>query len=95
MKLNRIVNEGICRGQPFVKKDDQIESPYVNIVGQKMSFDCVVYVMKWLKIIELKNIKKGKYDWQNWTQAEVDHFRVEYASRILFDEMNQERDRVI
>ncbi|RYR15880.1 hypothetical protein Ahy_B04g072816 [Arachis hypogaea] len=27
--------------------------------------------------------------------AEVDHFRVEYASLILFDEMNQLRDRAI
>ncbi|KAL4397287.1 hypothetical protein AHAS_Ahas01G0176800 [Arachis hypogaea] len=29
------------------------------------------------------------------TQAEVDHFRVEYASLILFDEMNRLRDRAI
>ncbi|RYR38118.1 hypothetical protein Ahy_A09g043073 [Arachis hypogaea] len=58
-------------------------------------FDWAVYVMKWLEIIEPKNIKKGKYDWENWTQAEVDHFRVEYALRILFDEMNQLRDRAI
>ncbi|RYR46823.1 hypothetical protein Ahy_A07g032663 [Arachis hypogaea] len=27
--------------------------------------------------------------------VEVDHFRVEYASLILFDEMNQLRDRAI
>ncbi|RYR65551.1 hypothetical protein Ahy_A03g011483 [Arachis hypogaea] len=72
MKLNRFVdyNEGICRGQPLVKKNDQIEPPYVDIVEQKMSFDCEVY-------------------------AEVDHFRVEYVSRILFHEMNQDRDRAI
>ncbi|KAL4381754.1 hypothetical protein AHAS_Ahas04G0165100 [Arachis hypogaea] len=51
--------------------------------------------MKWLEIIESQNIKKGKYNWENLTQAEVDHFRVEYASRILFHEMNQDRDTTI
>ncbi|RYR66700.1 hypothetical protein Ahy_A03g012763 [Arachis hypogaea] len=57
-------------GKPLIKKDDQIEPSYVDIAGQKMSFDCAVY-------------------------AEVDHFRVEYASRILFHEMNQDKDRAI
>ncbi|RYR33231.1 hypothetical protein Ahy_A10g047789 [Arachis hypogaea] len=28
-------------------------------------------------------------------EADVDHFRVEYASRILFHEMNQDRDTTI
>ncbi|KAL4288026.1 hypothetical protein AHAS_Ahas19G0245000 [Arachis hypogaea] len=51
--------------------------------------------MKWLEIIEPENIKKEKYDWENWTHVEVDHFRVEYALRILFNEMNQLRDRAI
>ncbi|KAL4293096.1 hypothetical protein AHAS_Ahas18G0093900 [Arachis hypogaea] len=51
--------------------------------------------MKWLEILEPENIKNGKYDWENWTQVEVDHYRVEYALRILFHEMNQERDRAI
>ncbi|RYR33390.1 hypothetical protein Ahy_A10g047974 [Arachis hypogaea] len=64
-------------------------------VGGNLSFDCAVYIMKWLEILELKNIKKDKYDWENWTRVEVDHFRVEYASHILFHEMNQDRDRAI
>ncbi|RYR31764.1 hypothetical protein Ahy_B01g056663 [Arachis hypogaea] len=45
-------------------------------------FDCAIYVMKWLEVLELENIKKEKYDWENWTQ-------------ILFHEMNQDRDRAI
>ncbi|RYR66862.1 hypothetical protein Ahy_A03g012986 [Arachis hypogaea] len=49
--------------------------------------------MKWLEIIQPKNIKRLKYDWDNWTQ--VDHFRVEYASRILFYEMNQDKAKAI
>ncbi|QHO43363.1 uncharacterized protein DS421_5g162170 [Arachis hypogaea] len=51
--------------------------------------------MKWLEIIEPQNINKGKYEWDNWTQAEVDHFRVEFASRILFHDMNRDRDAAI
>ncbi|XP_015946355.1 uncharacterized protein LOC107471406 [Arachis duranensis] len=58
-------------------------------------FDCAIYVMKCLEIIEPENIKRGRYDWDNWTQAEVDHFRVEYASQILFDEINSDRDIAI
>ncbi|QHO45981.1 uncharacterized protein DS421_6g183410 [Arachis hypogaea] len=42
-----------------------------------------------------KNVKREKYEWDNWTQEEVDHFRVEYASQILFHEMNQDRAEVI
>ncbi|RYR26283.1 hypothetical protein Ahy_B02g060499 [Arachis hypogaea] len=59
------------------------------------SYDCAVYVMKWMELIEPENIKKGKYQWNNWPQEEVDHYRVEYASRILFSEMNTQRDRAI
>ncbi|RYQ88522.1 hypothetical protein Ahy_B09g095660 isoform B [Arachis hypogaea] len=51
--------------------------------------------MKWMELIEPENIKKRKYEWDNWPQEEVDHYRVEYASRILFSEMNKERYRAI
>ncbi|QHO28396.1 uncharacterized protein DS421_7g216300 [Arachis hypogaea] len=84
-------------GKPLEKgeKEKEIKSPYVKISGQKTSYDCAIYVMKWLELIEPENIKKGKYEWDNWTQEEVDHYRVEYASRILFSEMNTQRDRAI
>ncbi|RYR56953.1 hypothetical protein Ahy_A05g022692 [Arachis hypogaea] len=82
-------------GAPFKRKDREIEPPYIDISGQKTPYDCVVYVMKWLEIIEPQNINKGKYEWDNWTQAEVDHFRVEFASRILFHDMNRDRDAAI
>ncbi|QHO08942.1 uncharacterized protein DS421_14g477010 [Arachis hypogaea] len=58
-------------------------------------YDCAFYVMKWLELIEPDNIKRAKYEWDNWPQEEVDHYRVEYASRILFSEMNKERDQAI
>ncbi|RYR03637.1 hypothetical protein Ahy_B06g082722 [Arachis hypogaea] len=84
-------------GEPLKKgeKEKEIKSSYVKISGQKSSYDCAIYVMKWMELIEPENIKKGKYEWDNWPQEEVDHYRVEYASRILFSEMNKERDRAI
>ncbi|XP_057760744.1 uncharacterized protein LOC130981139 [Arachis stenosperma] len=84
-------------GKPLEKgeKEKEIKASYVKISGQKISYDCAIYVMKWLELIEPENIKKWKYEWDNWPQEEVDHYRVEYASRILFNEMNKQRDRAI
>ncbi|RYQ94453.1 hypothetical protein Ahy_B08g089361 [Arachis hypogaea] len=84
-------------GAPLKKKENELEikAIYVNISGQKSSYDCAIYVMKWLELIEPENIKRAKYEWDNWPQDEVDHYRVEYASRILFSEMNKERDQTI
>ncbi|RYR63262.1 hypothetical protein Ahy_A04g021061 [Arachis hypogaea] len=84
-------------GKPLEKgeKEKEIKAAYVKISGQKTSYDCAIYVMKWLELIEPENIKKGKYEWDNWTQEEVDHYRVEYASRILFSEINRQRDHAI
>ncbi|XP_020967556.1 uncharacterized protein LOC110266854 [Arachis ipaensis] len=84
-------------GAPLKKKENELEikATYVNISGQKSSYDCAIYVIKWLELIEPENIKRAKYEWDNWPQDEVDHYRVEYASRILFSEMNKERDQAI
>ncbi|RYR47346.1 hypothetical protein Ahy_A07g033280 [Arachis hypogaea] len=84
-------------GEPLQKdeKEKEIKASYVKISSQKSSYDCGIYVMKWLELIEPENIKKGKYGWDNWKQEEVDHYRVEYASRILFSEMNKKRDQAI
>ncbi|RYR20847.1 hypothetical protein Ahy_B03g066095 [Arachis hypogaea] len=84
-------------GAPLKKKEKEkeIRAPYVSISGQKTSYDCAIYVMKWLELIEPENIKRAKYEWDNWTQDEVDHYRVEYAFRILFSEMNKDRAEAI
>ncbi|RYR21270.1 hypothetical protein Ahy_B03g066550 [Arachis hypogaea] len=84
-------------GAPLKKKENELEikATYVKISGQKSSYDCAIYVMKWLELIEPENIKRAKYEWDNWPHEEVDHYRVEYASRILFSEMNKERDQAI
>ncbi|QHO07528.1 uncharacterized protein DS421_14g464470 [Arachis hypogaea] len=79
----------------FVDMDRKIVAPYLKISGQKTSYDCAIYVLKWLEILEPANIKRWKYECDNWTQDEVDHFRVEYASRILFHDMNLDKDEAI
>ncbi|RYQ94742.1 hypothetical protein Ahy_B08g089676 [Arachis hypogaea] len=102
-QLNKFTGYVISRirayagGAPLKKKENELEIKvtYVNISGQKLSYDCAIYVMKWLELIEPENIKRAKYEWDNWPQDEVDHYRVEYASRILFSEMNKERDQEI
>ncbi|RYR49994.1 hypothetical protein Ahy_A07g036537 [Arachis hypogaea] len=101
MDLNKFIGYVIsrirvyARRAPLKRKDKEIEPPYINISGQKTSYDCAIYVMTWLEIIQLENVKRGKYEWDNWTQDEVDHYRVEYASRILFNEMNQDKAEAI
>ncbi|RYR13596.1 hypothetical protein Ahy_B04g070509 isoform C [Arachis hypogaea] len=56
---------------PLKKKDCEIKPLYIDISGQKIQYDCAIYVMKWLEIIHPENIKKGKYEWDNWTQVIV------------------------
>ncbi|RYR51057.1 hypothetical protein Ahy_A06g026115 [Arachis hypogaea] len=80
---------------PLKKHDKKINTPYINISGQQISYDCAIYVMKWLEIIQSEQIKRGKYEWDNWTQDKVDHSRVEYASQILFHEMNEDKTEAI
>ncbi|RYQ85374.1 hypothetical protein Ahy_B10g104926 [Arachis hypogaea] len=85
-----------CILDPYHKKCPSPDRLKLNkFVVRVCDFQNEVYVIKWLEIIEPLNIKKGKYNWENWTQAEVDHFRVEYALQIPFHEMNQDRDTTI
>ncbi|RYR51914.1 hypothetical protein Ahy_A06g026859 [Arachis hypogaea] len=63
-------NESICWGAPLKKDDKIIRAPYINISGQKTSYDYAIY-------------------------DEMNHYRVEYAFRILFHEMNQDKAEAI
>ncbi|QHN77075.1 uncharacterized protein DS421_19g649480 [Arachis hypogaea] len=91
-----IVNMAIANHPQGTRdKDKEIVPPYLHISGQKTSYDCAIYVMKWLEIFQAANIKRLNYEWHNWTQDEMDHFRVEYVSRILFHEMNQDKAEAI
>ncbi|KAL4301128.1 hypothetical protein AHAS_Ahas17G0269900 [Arachis hypogaea] len=52
MKLNKFIGYVISRIKVYAGGTSQ----------EKRSYDCVIYVMKWLKIIEPQNVKKGKYE---------------------------------
>ncbi|RYQ85250.1 hypothetical protein Ahy_B10g104755 [Arachis hypogaea] len=54
----------ICWGAPLKTrdKDKEIIPPYLHISGQKTSYDCAIYVMKWHEIFQPANIKRLKYE---------------------------------
>ncbi|QHO02045.1 uncharacterized protein DS421_13g420470 [Arachis hypogaea] len=69
-QLNKFTGYVISRiraytgGAPLKKKENELEikATYVKISGQKSSYDCAIYVMKWLELIEPENIKRAKYE---------------------------------
>ncbi|KAL4314993.1 hypothetical protein AHAS_Ahas15G0140600 [Arachis hypogaea] len=78
-QLNKFTGYVISRiraytgGAPLKKKENELEikATYVKSSGQKSSYDCAIYVMKWLELIEPENIKRAKYEWDNWPQVTV------------------------
>ncbi|RYR60288.1 hypothetical protein Ahy_A04g017365 [Arachis hypogaea] len=70
MKLNKFVWYviSIMRVYAGGTSQEHFRPPYVDISGKKIHYDCVVYVMKWLEIIQPQNIKKKK---QRWTTLEL------------------------
>ncbi|KAL4315376.1 hypothetical protein AHAS_Ahas15G0178900 [Arachis hypogaea] len=51
--------------------DREIVAPYLKISGQKTSYDCAIYVLRWLEIFEPANIKRRKYEWDNLPQVNM------------------------
>ncbi|RYR53937.1 hypothetical protein Ahy_A06g029181 isoform B [Arachis hypogaea] len=78
-KLNKFTGYVFSRlrayagGEPLQKgeKEKEIKSSYVKISDQKLSYDCAIYIMKWMELIEPENIKKEKYEWDNWPQISL------------------------
>ncbi|RYR34540.1 hypothetical protein Ahy_A10g049491 [Arachis hypogaea] len=68
---------------PLKRKDQEIEPPHINISCQKTMY----------KSFTLKINLSYIYDCAIYD--DVDHYRVEYASRILFHEMNQDKAEAI
>ncbi|XP_057735606.1 uncharacterized protein LOC130951012 [Arachis stenosperma] len=63
--------------EPLEKGENEkkIKASYVKISGQKTSYDCAIYVMKWLELIEPENIKRGSMNGiighrRRWTTIE-------------------------
>ncbi|QHO22792.1 uncharacterized protein DS421_12g358220 [Arachis hypogaea] len=91
---------------PFLDLKKLASHPYGYVISRMRVYAGEYLSEKWIRKLnrhtltsqakkKLENIKRGKYEWDNWTQEEVDHFKVEFASRILFHEMNQDRAEAI
>ncbi|KAL4288277.1 hypothetical protein AHAS_Ahas19G0270100 [Arachis hypogaea] len=79
-----------------MKDGDGEEAEYIRLNGQRTSYDCGIYVMKWLKTIDPQKIKSEKrYQYKAWKQEEIDAFRLEYDPNIIFHKLNKMRDQVI
>ncbi|RYR67382.1 hypothetical protein Ahy_A03g013720 [Arachis hypogaea] len=108
MKLNKFVEYVISRMRVYAgghlsgKKIMKLNHHTLTSQAKKY-YDCDVYPENirngkyewdnWTQIIVSKTIQLSITLLIN--RAEVDHFRVEFASRILFHEMNRDRDEAI
>ncbi|KAL4275437.1 hypothetical protein AHAS_Ahas20G0107100 [Arachis hypogaea] len=101
-KLNKFIGLIISQmrvyagAEPLMLDGLGVEAEYILLNGQRTDYDCGIYVMKWLEIIDPQKIKSGKrYKYRVWTQGEIDSFRYQYGPHILLHEMNKIRDQVI
>ncbi|MED6195930.1 hypothetical protein PIB30_042480 [Stylosanthes scabra] len=68
----------------------------VQVPIQLNDFDCGIYVMKYMELIDPKKLDEKKpYPIVNWTTKELQEFREEYIARILLSEKNLLRDEAI
>ncbi|RYR40350.1 hypothetical protein Ahy_A09g046094 [Arachis hypogaea] len=79
LPLNIVIFAPICYSEYWWiwvadvrKKKIYILDPYHNECPSKARMNLNKFVPQ--------NVIKEKYEWDNWTRAEVDHFRVEFAS---------------
>ncbi|QHN92067.1 uncharacterized protein DS421_17g580440 [Arachis hypogaea] len=80
--------------EPLMEDRDGEEAKYIRLDGQ--TYDCTIYILKWLETIDPQKIKSGKrYQYKAWTQEEIDAFRLEYDPNILLHKLNKIRDQVI
>ncbi|RYR08617.1 hypothetical protein Ahy_B05g076391 isoform A [Arachis hypogaea] len=93
IKLNKFFMRVYAGAKPLKEDGDGEEAEYIRLNGQRTSYDCVIYVMKWLETIDPQKIKSRKrYQYKAWTQEEIDVFRLEYGPNILLHKLNKIRD---
>ncbi|RYQ82600.1 hypothetical protein Ahy_B10g101183 isoform A [Arachis hypogaea] len=95
-RFNNFSDEVYAGAEPLMVDRPGEEAEYITLNGQCTDYDCGIYVMKWLKIIDPRKIKSGKrYKYKAWTQQEIDDFRYQYDPNLMLHEMNKIRDQVI
>ncbi|QHO22377.1 uncharacterized protein DS421_12g354730 [Arachis hypogaea] len=87
VKLNKFIMRVYAGPEPLMEDREGEEAEYIVLNGQRTDYDCGIYIMKWLKTIDPRNIKSGKrYRYKAWTQKEIDGFRHEYGPNLLMHE---------
>ncbi|RYR29007.1 hypothetical protein Ahy_B01g053267 [Arachis hypogaea] len=90
IKLNKFILK------PLMEDGVRKEAEYIRLNGQCTSYDCGIYVMKWLETIDPRKIKSGKrYQYKIRTQKEIDAFRLEYGPNIIFHKLNKMKVQII
>ncbi|MED6138828.1 hypothetical protein PIB30_078167 [Stylosanthes scabra] len=68
---------------------------YVPLPKQPNQFDCGVYVLKYMEIVNPRLLKKRNFTFLVWTEDELQQFKEEFVERILFDGDNFFRQQAL
>ncbi|MED6223181.1 hypothetical protein PIB30_071487 [Stylosanthes scabra] len=84
----------------FKKGSHSLLPKYINIPGQPNEFDCVVFVMKWMELIN-PTILAGccndntAYNIERWTGPMLEEFRKKIVTKIILSKENSLRAEAI
>ncbi|MED6151656.1 hypothetical protein PIB30_084527 [Stylosanthes scabra] len=84
----------------FKKGTHSLLPRYINIPGQPNKYDCGVYVMKWMKLIDptiLIDCSKGnkEYNIETWPEPKLEEFRKSIVAKIMLSKSNAWRVETI
>ncbi|MED6177448.1 hypothetical protein PIB30_098216 [Stylosanthes scabra] len=68
---------------------------YIRVPKQPNAFDCGVYVLKYIDIVNPSLLGKNNFTVLVWAEDELQRFREEFVERILYDDDNYYRHQVI
>ncbi|MED6141312.1 hypothetical protein PIB30_102163 [Stylosanthes scabra] len=68
---------------------------YIRVPKQPNAFDCGVYVLKYMDIVNPSLLEKKNFTVLVWTEDELQSFREEFVERILYDGYNYYRHQAI
>ncbi|MED6148161.1 hypothetical protein PIB30_050518 [Stylosanthes scabra] len=68
---------------------------YIRVPKQPNAFDCGVYVLKYMDIVNPSQLGKKNFTVPVWAEDELQRFREEFVERILYDGDNYYRHQAI
>ncbi|MED6127926.1 hypothetical protein PIB30_092709 [Stylosanthes scabra] len=84
----------------FKKGTHSLLQRYISIPGQANEYDCGVYVMKWMELIDptvLIDCSKGnkEYNIETWPKPKLEEFRKKIVAKIMLSDANAWRVETI